>query len=156
MPSSCLYAVVGENRISELAELRDEFIRELHPELSPAKFDEIKAGSRSYIEWLLTDEAYVGFIGVVDSTIVCTAALLVYRLPPLASAEARKIGHVLNFYTRPTYRNKGYGRGLMEYVQEYGREHGFSRLFLNATDEGYPLYRKCGFTDAPKAMEFNY
>jgi GNAT superfamily N-acetyltransferase len=156
MPGSCLYAVVGKNRLEELSELRMEFIRELHPELSGPRLDEIAAGSRAYIEWLLADEAYVGFIGVLDSAIVCTAALLVYRLPPLASAEPRKVGHVLNFFTRKAHRGNGYGRGLMEYIQEYGRERGFHRLFLNATEDGYPLYRKCGFADAPKAMEYNF
>lgn len=154
--SDCLYAVVGENRIEELTQLRIEFIQELHPELSGAKLDEIAAGSRSYVEWLISNDAYVGFIGVADSKVVCTAALLVYLLPPLASAEARKVGHVLNFFTRKEHRGNGYGGGLMAFIQDYGKEHGFHRLFLNATDDGYPLYKKCGFTDAPKAMQYNY
>jgi len=156
MPSDCLYAVVGANRIDELTELRIEFIRELHPKLTGVALEEIKVGSRIYIEWLVASDSYVGFIGVVDSKVVCTGALLVYSLPPLASAETRKVGHVLNFFTRKEYRGNGYGRGLMEYIQEYGKDHGFHRLFLNATDEGYPLYRKCGFVDAPKAMVFDY
>lgn len=156
MPSNCLYALVGENRIDQLTELRLEFIQEMHPELSGTKLEEIRAGSLQYVKWLLSSDSYVGFIGVVDSTIVCTAALLVYSLPPLDTAESRKIGHVLNFFTRKEHRRRGYGRGLMEYIVEYGKEHSFHRLFLNATDEGYPLYKKCGFVDAPKAMSFDY
>jgi GNAT superfamily N-acetyltransferase len=89
---------------------------------------------------------------ISPETIACTGALLVYTLPPLHGQEGRKIGHVLNFYTRKGFRRKGYGRELMAFMIAYAKEHGFNRLFLNATEDGAPLYRKAGYQEVKDAM----
>jgi hypothetical protein len=89
---------------------------------------------------------------ISSEMIACTGALLVYTLPPLHGQEGRKIGHVLNFYTRRGFRRKGYGRELMAFMIVYAKEHGFNRLFLNATEDGAPLYRKAGYQEVKDAM----
>jgi len=111
---------------------------------------------------------YIGFFGVdhdaccmmpittmasvpVDA-IACTGALLVYTLPPLHGQVGRKVGHVLNFFTRKAFRKRGYGKGLMECMIAYAKENGFSRLFLNATADGAPLYRKVGYREVEDTM----
>ena len=73
----------------------------------------------------------------VHNQIVCSTSLLIYNYPPLFSADYRKIGHVLNFYTRPQYRYKGYGIGLMEYVKQYAKDMNIYKLYLTATKTGY-------------------
>jgi len=81
-------------------------------------------------------------------------SLLIYNYPPLFSSTYRKIGHVLNFYTRPQYRNKGYGIGLMEYVKQQTKKINIYKLDLSATKAGYPVYQKCGFLDSERIMEY--
>jgi hypothetical protein len=101
--------VVGEYRIEELTALRMESSGS-----SSRAFGGKAAGDCGRFtfvyQWLLPSTRTWVSSRVVDSTIVCTAALLVYRLPPLASALSQDIRHVLNFYTRQAYRNIGYGR----------------------------------------------
>jgi GNAT superfamily N-acetyltransferase len=82
--------------------------------------------------------------------------MLIYTIPPLLSAEGRTIGHILNFFTKKEHRGKGYGRGLMNFIKADAKENGVSRLFLNATDMGFPLYVRCGFTEPEnKALQLD-
>ena len=102
--------------------------------------------------------SYIGYLGLIENNeIVCTAGMLLYAFPPLNSENSSKIGHILNFYTRPNHRKKGYGRELMEYIKKLALSHSINRLVLNATKMGYPLYKKAGFEEPDeKAMHLNF
>lgn len=160
---ACRYIVATEKELDILVQMRIEFVQDLHPEYDEKKIESIRAGTEAYIHGQTAAGNYVGFFGLnIDESIssgpissemiACTGALLVYTLPPLHGQEGRKIGHVLNFYTRKGFRRKGYGRELMAYMIVYAKEHGFSSMFLNATEDGAPLYRKAGYQEVKDAM----
>ena len=56
-------------------------------------------------------------------------------------------GEVLSVYTEPEYRGKGICTQLIKNLLEYGKKVGLGRVDLSATKEGYPVYKKVGFTD---------
>lgn len=56
-------------------------------------------------------------------------------------------GEVLSVYTEPEYRGKGICTQLIKNLLEYGKKAGLGRIDLSATDEGYPVYKKIGFSD---------
>jgi GNAT superfamily N-acetyltransferase len=135
-------------RLDTLVEMRLDFIRDLHPEYTAKLLDGIRTATKPYFQELLTQDAYVGFLGSDDTgATVCSAGLLLYSLPPLNADRPRKIGHVLNFFTRPGCRRKGYGTELMEFMKAWAKDAGLHRLFLNATAMGLPLYAKSGFIE---------
>ena len=79
------------------------------------------------------------------------AFLLVVEKPMSPSFPNGKTGTVLNVYTLPSFRRRGYARGIMEALLEDAEKMGLSRVDLKATEAGYPLYRSVGFTDgSPK------
>jgi GNAT superfamily N-acetyltransferase len=151
---NCKYRIADTSEIDLLLEMRLEFIKDIHPEYDHKKMEELSIGSYQYITEHIEKQMYIGFFGEVDNQIACSTSLLIYSYPPLFSSNYRKIGHILNFYTRPQYRNKGYGIGLMEYVKQYAKENSIYKLDLAATKAGYPLYQKCGFLDAERIMEY--
>ena len=143
-----LFKTVGIEQLHELVDLRIEFIKDIHPEFDIKLIDKIREATIFYFKELLDCNSYIGFFGLDENNeIVCTAGLLLYFLPPFNFESCRKIGHVLNFYTRPQYRKKGYGLELMEYIKETAKNEGINRLVLNATKIGYGLYTKAGFTE---------
>ena len=151
---NCEYRCADTSEIDLLLEMRLEFVKDIHPEYDDEKMEALSRGTYRYIKEHIEKDMYIGFFGEVDNRIACSTSLLIYDYPPLFSSTYRKIGHVLNFYTRPEYRKKGYGIGLMEYVKEHAKTIGVYKLDLAATDAGYPLYRKCGFQDAERMMEY--
>ncbi len=152
---ACNYIVAREEDAKMLVQARIEFVQDMHPEYDEKKMDIIRRGTEEYIIEQAKAGNYVGFLGVdMDKAVVCTGALLIYTLPPLHGQEGRKVGHVLNFFTKKGYRRRGYGKGLMAFMIDYAKAHGFSRLFLNSTEDGAPLYRKAGFQELKDAMAF--
>ena len=142
------FKTAGPEYLKTLVELRIEFVKELHPEISDDTLNKSRKPTEIYFRDLLEKELYTGFLGLSpENDIICTAGLLIYDLPPLESEYCRKIGHILNFYTKPKYRKKGFGTALMEFIKTSSKESGINRLFLNATDMGLGLYQKAGFTD---------
>lgn len=136
-------AVFGEE-LEALADMRVRFVQDLRPEVK-ADVEGIRAAIRQYLTDHLAQKRYVGYLGREGEALVCSAGLLLYDLPPLRTDGLRRIGHVLNFYTRPEYRRRGAGRRLMDFMIEDARRRGLCRLVLNATKMGAPLYRGAGF-----------
>ena len=58
-----------------------------------------------------------------------------------------KTGTVLNVYTKPEYRKKGYAKKLMNMMLEDAKAENVSIIELKATEDGYSLYRSVGFED---------
>jgi GNAT superfamily N-acetyltransferase len=142
---NCLYRKTTIDEIPVLTELRIDLIKDLHPEFDIPVLENIRKGSFDYFTKHVKNNTYWGYIGLVDSEIVCSAGFLIYHLPPMQSEKFRAIGHVLSFFTKLEHRGKGYGTGLMEFIKISAKEGGIDRLFLNATSMGAPLYKKSGF-----------
>lgn len=150
----CIYRMLDKSEIDLLSTLRLEFVKDVHPEYDDRKMEAIAIGTYRYIKEYVEKDMYIGFVGEVDNQIACSASLLIFNFPPLFSSNYRRIGYVINFYTRLQFRNKGYGSGLMEYIKDYSKAIGLYKLELSATKAGYPLYQKCGFLDAESYMEY--
>ena len=57
------------------------------------------------------------------------------------------MGTVLNVYTKPEYRNKGYAKKLMTMMLEDATAQDVSVIELKSTEDGYLLYKSVGFED---------
>lgn len=145
---SCVFRKTGIDEISLIVDMRIEFIKDLHPELNNEQLDIIRKGNLEYFNDAVKTGKYQGFAGSVDGRIVCCAGLLYYNLPPLHNYKARKIGHVLSFFTIKEERGKGFASGLMDYIKIQAKKDGIDRLILNATEMGFPLYVKSGFSES--------
>jgi GNAT superfamily N-acetyltransferase len=145
---------VGIEHLEILVDLRIEFIKDIHPEIDLQLLNKIQKATLIYFTDLLNNNSYIGFIGTNNNgEVVCTAGLLIYYLPPLKDENYRKIGHVLNFYTKPAYRKRGVGLKLMNYIKDTATHEKIHRLVLNSTKIGYSVYKKAGFLEPEdKAM----
>ncbi|GBU28230.1 hypothetical protein R84B8_01788 [Treponema sp. R8-4-B8] len=138
---------VGIEHLEILVDLRMEFIKDIHPDIELQLLEKIKKATFTYFNDLFNDNSYIGFIGLNNNEVICTAGLLIYYLPPLENENYRKIGHVLNFYTKPAYRKKGIGSKLMNFIKDTAANEKINRIVLNSTKMGFPIYKKAGFIE---------
>lgn len=82
-----------------------------------------------------------------EEDIVSCAFLLIVEKPMSPSFITGKTGTVLNVYTKPEYRNKGYAKKLMTMMLEDATAQDVSIIELKATEDGYSLYKSVGFED---------
>ena len=80
--------------------------------------------------------------------IISCAFLLVVEKPMSPAFLNGKTGTVLNVYTLPEERKKGYGKAVMKALLADAQKMGISPVELKSTEAGYPLYVSLGFRDA--------
>lgn len=145
---------VGLENINEIVMLRMEFIKDLHPEYSDEFIETLCKSNFDYFSNMLEEKRYIGYLGTIENDqIISGAGMVLYYLPPLNADHPRKIGHILNFYTKPAYRGQGAGREMIRFIKKSAKRLSVSQLFLNATQMGYELYQNEGFIEPEyKAM----
>ena len=100
----------------------------------------------SYYEKHLNKDLMV-YVARDDEDIVACAFLLIVEKPMSPSFITGKTGTVLNVYTKPEYRNKGYAKKLMTMMLEDATAQDVSIIELKSTEDGYSLYKSVGFED---------
>jgi GNAT superfamily N-acetyltransferase len=100
----------------------------------------------SFLAWLAeTDSGGIGAGGAV------------FIVPWPANPKARKQerAFLLNVYTEPEHRRRGYARLIVRTMLDWCRSQGFSSVFLHASDAGRPLYLSLGFTSTSE-LRFDF
>ena len=89
----------------------------------------------------------------IDNEIVVGCASISYMwIMPTFSHPTGKRAHLMNVYTKSTYRRQGIARRMCEMLINDAWEKGVTEISLDATTSGRPLYKSLGFTDSDECM----
>jgi len=137
--------------LDTLVRLRLDFLRDDHPTLSEEQTTEIETQLRSYFQSHLPAGDCICRMISVNNEFVAVGMLLIDQRPGNLSFVTGMTGTILNVFTYPAHRRKGYSMRIMQSLIDDARQAGISCLSLSATEAGKPLYDKLGFTDIPYA-----
>lgn len=129
-----------------LTELRLAYLEEDHGGLSEDVIWKIRQELPDYFRRNLNKNIFCYVIREKAEIAAC-AFLLVVEKPMSPAFITGRTGTVLNVYTKPAYRRKGYAGKIMEKLLSDAAEKYVSVVELKATEEGYHLYKALGFTD---------
>jgi GNAT superfamily N-acetyltransferase len=132
--------------VDELVELRVAYLTEDNGALDAGDEATIRVGLPGYYEAHLGRDLHA-YVAKAGGRIVSCAFLIVVEKPMSPAFISGRTGIVLNVYTRPDCRRRGYAKRVMEALLTDARELGLSVVELQATDDGYPLYLSIGFSD---------
>ena len=132
--------------IDTLAALRIAFLREDHYDLTDHDADVIFQELPEYFDVHLNQDLFC-YVVRDGETIVSCAYLLVVEKPMNPAFLNGKTGIVMNVYTRPAFRRRGYAGRIIETLLEDAKRMDLCTVELKATDAGYPLYWAAGFVD---------
>lgn len=141
------YRIATADDVQTIASLRFDMDTERHPDISAdraayiAAWNEIRSG--------VAQGSHIGFLAESGGAVVGCAVLIWWTMPPTLTEARRARGYVSSVYTKPEYRRRGVGRQLMENLMAHARELGVTRLLLNASEMGRPLYLDLGFKPTP-------
>ncbi len=74
----------------------------------------------------------------------CAVGTIERRLPNPGNLTG-ETGHIFNVATDPAYRRRGYSRACMTALLTWYAERGVTKVELNASPYGEPLYQQLGF-----------
>ena len=132
--------------INSLVDLR---IRYLQDDFGSLSSSDIKAIKNKLPDYFLSHMGKDLFCYIIRNgkQIVSCAFLLIIEKPMSPSFINGKTGTLLNVYTIPDFRNKGYARMIMQKIVADAKEMELCTIELKSTDAGYSLYRSVGFHD---------
>lgn len=136
----------GIDDIEELVQLRLAYLREDNGTLSIHEEKAIRSGLPFYFQETIGKNLIVFAIREDDHIVSC-AFLLVVKKPMSPAFLNGETGVVLNVYTCPPYRRKGYARAIMKTLLDTAKDMNLSPIELRSTEDGYSLYKSVGFTD---------
>lgn len=132
--------------IPVLTDLRIVYLREDLGAIMEDDLQKLQTALPGYYEKHLNKDLIV-YVAREEDTIVSCAFLLIVEKPMSPSFITGRTGTVLNVYTKPEHRRKGYAKKLMTMMLEDAGAQNVSVIELKATEDGYPLYKSIGFVD---------
>ncbi len=136
----------GLNDTNALVQLRLDFLTEDNGSLDERDIAAIQENLPGYFLDHLDRDLFI-YVMRDGQTIVSCAFLLIVEKPMSPAFINGKTGIVLNVYTLPSARRKGYAKAIMNTLLAEAEEMELAVVELKATEAGYPLYRSVGFTD---------
>ena len=149
-----IFTLADKSDIPQLTQLRIDFLKVDHPDMSEETEKTLKANITTFFEKHLNKDSVV-FIARDDSEgatpagphgkIVSTAILNIIEKPANPSYIHGRVGEVNSVYTIPEYRRRGIALQIIKNLMEYSKENQIDRVDLKATKIGAPVYLKAGF-----------
>lgn len=113
--------------------------------------DKFKANIRAY--FLHGDQTTVLTMDCGEA--IGCATICYTSLMPTFDHPSGKRAHIMNVYTREDYHRKGIAFQMMMALMEEARKRMVTEISLDATEEGRPIYEKCGFVASREGMVLN-
>ena len=136
----------GRKDIGALVGLRLSYLLEDHGPMEEGVLSSIQESLPLYFSSHLNKDLFAYCLREGEE-IVSVALLLVVEKPMSPAFLNGRTGTVLNVYTRPSSRRRGYARMVMEALLSEAKRMELSVVELKATEAGYPLYGSLGFKD---------
>lgn len=136
-----------------LVRTRVEVLRAANGLADPADMPEVETRSRAYYREALASGDHVAYLVLDGEELAGAGGISFYRLLPTCHNPTGENGYIMNMYTRPAYRRRGVAYQTLDLLVAAARERGVSRVTLEATRMGRPLYEKYGFVGLGDEME---
>lgn len=132
--------------IDILVKLRFDYIS---TEIDLSAEDKVKLEPqlRAYFKEYVTEEKFTAYAMEINGKIVSAAFLIIDERPPGLSNSNGRYGTIMNVFTYPEHRGKGYATSVMNNLIVDADNIFVSVLDLYSTKAGKRLYEKLGFKE---------
>jgi ribosomal protein S18 acetylase RimI-like enzyme len=138
--------IANTNDIKELVNLRIEYLLSDYKVIEENKLNVIRNNLPTYFMEHLNKDLFA-YVCRNNNEIIGCAFLYVSYKPSNPSFVNGRIGTVMNAYVKENYRKQGIGKKLLESIINKGKELDLDYIDLQATEDGYNLYKIIGFVE---------
>lgn len=136
-----------------LTETRIEVLRAANQLSEDVDMTEVKKQSYEYYQEAVKNDSHIAYLIYDGELFVGAGGISYYRVMPTYHNPTGRKAYIMNMYTRPEYRRKGIAFKTLDLLVSDAKNRGVSAISLEATDMGFPLYRKYGFVKMNEEME---
>ena len=134
------------------------YLKEAYGEALKESEKIIRENNILYLEKRLNQECYIAIAEENRNICACAYFNVIHKAANLRFVNGM-YGEIYGVYTMPEYRRRGIATKLIKLLLEKGREFKLSFVQLEASDDGYDLYKKIGFKETEseyKKMKYSY
>ena len=113
---------------------------------------ELDAAFEPWLRTQLAEGRYIGWLLEEDGDAVAGAGLYLMEFPPHFLDTKAVRAYLLNFYTEPGSRGRGYARQLLDLAIAESKQRGIVAVTLHASHFGKPIYERAGFVQTNEMM----
>ncbi|KAB2332720.1 GNAT family N-acetyltransferase [Bacillus mesophilum] len=147
------YIKVSFEHIDKVISLRLALLKETG-ELNSLQEEVLMENStREYLQKALLNNEFISYMAEMNGQVISISGMVLFKRPPYLENPQGIEAYILNMYTVPEYRGKGLAKRLLENCINESKNSGVKRIWLHATKDGEPLYKKMGFTNKNTEME---
>lgn len=125
------------------------------PEQSVTELEaELEAENRHYYQKELPQGGHIACFAYIGEEIVGCGGMCLYHEMPSPDNPNGKCAYLMNIYARPQFRRHGVGAAVVRWLIRQAEQRGISKIYLETSEDGRPLYREIGFSDLSGYMKF--
>ncbi|VVB63723.1 Acetyltransferase (GNAT) family protein [uncultured archaeon] len=110
-----------------------------------AALDAMEATSAPFIKNGLEEGSFRAWMAEINGAVVAGGAVLIFGHPSAPNYLNLRRALILNMYTEPEHRHRGFATAIVRTIIEWCRTQGFPSVSLHASDAGRHLYEAFGF-----------
>ena len=107
--------------------------------------EQLRLDTKEYLISHLNSDSLLYYICLEEEKIVSSCLLCIYNTIPTPSSLNGKRGLLLNVYTLKGYRRRGLASKVITQLIQEAKKLEVSRIQLDYTEDGLPLYESLGF-----------
>lgn len=116
--------------------------------------EELYENTLNFFKRNIENGSHVAFLCEDNGTIVATAGVTLFEMPPTSKLPNGKVAKLMNMYVVPSHRRQGIADTMLRFVADYVSSHGYHKIMLNSSPMGEHLYQKFGFALIPNEYEY--
>lgn len=143
---------LDETSVEVFWQLRKQLFEELGeitPETNPA---ELESATKQYY-LAHTGKDLISWGILYENEIAAIGSLCFFERIPYKENLSGREGYILNIYTAPAFRNRGFAGRILDEIKAYANANHIKRLWLSSSENGKHLYIKQGFQPKENEME---
>ena len=99
----------------------------------------------SYYKEAIPSGRHIAVFAEISGAAVGCGGLCLYSEMPSPDNPSGRCAYLMNIYTRERYRGHGVGRSITKRLISYARALGITKIYLEASESGRPMYENLGF-----------
>ena len=132
---------------------RMEVLRDVFSVPAEDPMTALTAENRAYYERELPTGGHIACFAELDGEVIGCGGVCLYHEMPSPDNATGACAYLMNIYTRPPYRGQGIAKATVQWLLDRVAEQGVTKVFLETSVSGRPLYESFGFEDMKDYMK---
>jgi len=133
--------------LEELMRWREIVLREVFSIPTGEDMTGLLTANRAYYQTALEQEEHIACFACAAEKPVGCGGICLHREMPSPDNPTGQCGYLMNIFTLSAMRQHGVGRAIVQWLVQEAKRRGCGKIYLESTEQAYPLYRELGFHD---------